>query len=133
VAPDALADGELLFGKFGCANCHTPALTTATSNVDAALSHVTIHPYSDFALHHMGSDLSDGIVQGSAAADQFRTTPLWGVGQRLFFLHDGRARELLAAIAAHVGAGSEANATIANFQLASPLEQQHVLDFLRSL
>ena len=35
----------------------------------------------------------------------FRTTPLWGIGQRLFFLHDGRTNDLLAAIAAHASAG----------------------------
>jgi len=62
---------------------------------------VTYHPYSDFALHHMGAGLVDGIQQGSAGPDEFRTAPLWGVGQRLFFLHDGRTSDLLAAILAH--------------------------------
>jgi CxxC motif-containing protein (DUF1111 family) len=38
----------------------------------------------------MGSNLADGIKQGAAGPDPFRTAPLWGVGQRLFFLHDGR-------------------------------------------
>ena len=61
----------------------------------AGMSNITYHPYSDFALHHMGSRLSDGINQGAAGPDQFRTAPLWGLGQRLFFLHDGRTSDLL--------------------------------------
>jgi CxxC motif-containing protein (DUF1111 family) len=69
------------------------------------MSNVTYHPYSDFALHHMGSNLADGIVQGVAGPDQFRTAPLWGVGQRLFFLHDGRVSDLLQAVQAHFTAG----------------------------
>ena len=67
----------------------------------AGMSNVTYHPYSDFALHHMGSRLSDGVNQGAAGPDQFRTAPLWGLGQRLFFLHDGRTSDLLQAIQAH--------------------------------
>jgi CxxC motif-containing protein (DUF1111 family) len=65
------------------------------------MSNVTYHPYSDFALHHMGANLADGISQGAAGPDQFRTAPLWGLGQRLFFLHDGRTTDLVAAIQAH--------------------------------
>ena len=61
------------------------------------MSNVTYHPYSDFALHHMGPRLADGISQGAAGPDQFRTAPLWGAGQRLFFLHDGRTSDLLQA------------------------------------
>lgn len=65
------------------------------------MSAVTYHPYSDFALHHMGSGLADGISQGGAGPDQFRTAPLWGLGQRLFFLHDGRTADLMQAIQLH--------------------------------
>ncbi|HEY2408058.1 MAG TPA: di-heme oxidoredictase family protein [Polyangiaceae bacterium] len=133
VSHASLLNGERQFSRMGCGNCHTPALTTATSNLDPALSGVTIHPFSDFALHHMGQDLADGVVQGGAGPDQFRTTPLWGLGQRLFFLHDGRTSDLLAAIVAHVSAGSEANAAVANFQLAAAGDRQDLLNFLRSL
>ncbi len=59
---------------------------------------MTYHPFSDFALHHVGSGLADGINQGAAGPDQFRTAPLWGLGQRLFFLHDGRTADVLQAI-----------------------------------
>jgi CxxC motif-containing protein (DUF1111 family) len=94
---------------------------------------VTYHPFSDFALHHMGSGLADGITQGLAGPDEFRTAPLWGAGQRLFFLHDGRTPDLLQAILAHASPGSEANAVIHNFQALRPSQKQDLLDFLRSL
>ena len=49
----------------------------------------------------MGKGLADGITQGSAGPDEFRTAPLWGVGQRVFFLHDGRTSDLVEAIHDH--------------------------------
>jgi CxxC motif-containing protein (DUF1111 family) len=131
--PSSLENGERQFRIIGCANCHTPLLTTSTSNLDPVLSAIPIHPFSDFAVHHMGSGLEDGIEQGRAGPDQFRTTPLWGVGQRLFFLHDGRTTDLVAAIAAHASPGSEANTVIANFQKATLGDAQDLVDFLRSL
>jgi CxxC motif-containing protein (DUF1111 family) len=133
VTQDSVDNGRTEFESIGCANCHTPTLTTATSNLDPALSKVSIHPFSDFALHHMGSGLADGIVQGAAGPDQFRTTPLWGVGQRLFFLHDGRTSDLVDAVQAHLSAGSEANVVITNFNVLSGTDQQDLVNFLRSL
>jgi CxxC motif-containing protein (DUF1111 family) len=100
-------NGASIFSSIGCALCHTTSLTTGKARY-AALSNVTYHPYSDFALHHMGSGLSDGIRQGNAGPDEFRTAPLWGAGQRLFFLHDGRTTDLQQAIRAHASSGSEA-------------------------
>jgi CxxC motif-containing protein (DUF1111 family) len=99
----------------------------------AGMSNITYHPFSDFALHHMGSRLSDGINQGAAGPDQFRTAPLWGVGQRLFFLHDGRTSDLLQTIQAHSSSGSEANNVIRRFNSLSRSQMQDVLNFLRSL
>ena len=96
-----------------------PNLQVALATLDHAttgaspytgMSNVTYHPYSDFAVHHMGSNLADGISQGAAGPDEFRTAPLWGLGQRLFFLHDGRTADLLAAIQAHFSPGSIASA-----------------------
>jgi CxxC motif-containing protein (DUF1111 family) len=85
----------------------------------------------------MGSGLADNVSQGSAAGDEFRTAPLWGVGQRIFFLHDGRATPanggLLRAIQDHQGRGSEANQVISNFNQLSPRDQQDLLNYLRSL
>jgi CxxC motif-containing protein (DUF1111 family) len=92
--------GANLFNGVGCALCHSPTLTTGKSKIDV-MSNIPYHPYSDFAIHHMGSGLADGINQGAAGPDQFRTAPLWGVGQRLLFLHDGRTSDLLQAIEAH--------------------------------
>jgi len=142
-------NGSNLFNSIGCALCHSTTLTTGPSRF-TGMGNATYHPYSDFALHHMGSVLADGVTQGAAGPDQFRTAPLWGVGQRLFFLHDGRTGDLLQAIQAHSdcngqgGRGpsdnartsncsSEANAVINNFNGLSPSQQQDVLNFLRSL
>jgi CxxC motif-containing protein (DUF1111 family) len=125
--------GRAEFANVGCANCHTPELTTSTSNLDAALSRVRVRPFSDFALHHMGAGLADGIVQGLAGPDQFRTTPLWGVGQRLFFLHDGRTSNIVDAIEEHSSTGSEANTVITNFNGMPLADEQAIVNFLRSL
>jgi CxxC motif-containing protein (DUF1111 family) len=151
-------NGQALFSQIGCNLCHSTLLTTGQS-IFPALSNTQFHPFSDFALHHMGSNLADGINQGGAGPDQFRTAPLWGVGQRLFFLHDGRTSDLLRAIEDHFSQGtncvggstgpaaastnnggggsqscaSEANQVINNFNRLRPSQQQDVLDFLRSL
>jgi CxxC motif-containing protein (DUF1111 family) len=81
----------------------------------------------------MGYGLADGITQGNADGQEFRSAPLWGIGQRLFFLHDGRTSDLLQAILAHASPQSEANAVINNFNLLPPQSKQDLLNFLRSL
>jgi CxxC motif-containing protein (DUF1111 family) len=87
----------------------------------------------------MGPGLADDILQGNAAGDEFRTAPLWGLGQRLFFLHDGRTTDLVQAIRAHKSAGdtrfgpSEANYVINYFNALSESAKQDLLNFLRSL
>jgi CxxC motif-containing protein (DUF1111 family) len=131
--------GRHVFNEIGCALCHTPQMKTAPVMNSAVLQDRPVHLFSDLLVHHMGGQLADDIIQGDAGPDEFRTTPLWGVGQRMFFLHDGRTADLLEAINAHAApadgryAASEANAVIGNFRnLAAPL-QQAVLDFLRSL
>jgi CxxC motif-containing protein (DUF1111 family) len=124
--------GQGLFGLIGCGMCHTPSLPTGTSSI-AALSNQQANLFSDLLVHHMGSTLADGISQGNAGGDEFRTAPLWGVGQRIFFLHDGRTNDLLAAIEAHASSGSEANTVINNFNALGPTGEQAILDFLRSL
>ena len=99
----------------------------------AALSNQTANLFSDLLMHHMDNGLADGITQGGAGPDEFRTAPLWGVGQRAFFLHNGRANNLVEAIRAHRSPGSEANRVIESFDKLSTQEQQEVIDFLRSL
>jgi CxxC motif-containing protein (DUF1111 family) len=68
-----------------------------------ALANQTANLFSDLLVHDMGA-LGDGISQGLAGPSEFRTAPLWGLGQRLFFLHDGRTSDLLQAIEAHANA-----------------------------
>lgn len=96
-------------------------------------SKVAFQPYSDFAVHQMGTGLADGVSQGTADGGEFRSAPLWGVGQRIFFLHDGRTKDLKAAIQQHASNGSEANSVIRNFNMLSVSDQQALLNFLRSL
>jgi CxxC motif-containing protein (DUF1111 family) len=129
----SVTQGSNLFVTIGCAQCHTPTLVTGTSAFGTAFSNQQIHPYSDFALHDMGSGLADQVSQGLAAGDEFRTAPLWGAGQRIFFLHDGRTTDLMEAIQAHGGPGSEATIVTGIFNLLSDSDQQAILNFLRSL
>jgi len=144
--------GQQLFGTgpenpgIGCFACHTPTMITPDQSETAALQGLTVHPFSDLLIHHMGKGLADDITQGAATGDMFRSTPLWGVGQRRFFLHDGRTDDLMKAIEAHHSRGqecedsrtpcygpSEANTTIERFRGLSPTDKQAILDFLRSL
>jgi CxxC motif-containing protein (DUF1111 family) len=132
--------GNALFASIGCSLCHTPTLTTgnamasgSATSPSVALSHRQANLFSDLLVHHMGTGLADGITQGAAGPDEFRTAPLWGVGQRVFFLHDGRTSNIIQAIRDHAGQGSEANQIIENFERLSTADQQDVINFLRSL
>ncbi len=141
-APDTQSsvNGRAVFLRVGCAHCHTPSFETgaaiasgASKVPSAALSHQPVNLYSDLLVHHMGKALADGVRQGGAGPDEFRTAPLWGVGQRVFFLHDGRTSDLARAIEAHRSKGSEANKVIEQYQRLSVPERQDVINFLRSL
>ena len=81
----------------------------------------------------MGTGLADGISQGAAGPMEFRRAPLWGLGQRLFFLHDGRSSNLLETIRAHSSTGSEANGVIDDFNALSTSQKPDMLNFLHSL
>ncbi len=74
-----------------------------------------------------------GSAQGQASPREFRTAPLWGLGQRIFFLHDGRTSDLSEAIQEHRSNGSEANRVVENYNRLSEREKQDILNFLRSL
>ena len=136
---NSIARGRAKFSEVGCALCHTPSLNTGPYVTVAALRNQTANLFSDLVLHQMGPRLADDIVQGAAAPDEFRTSPLWGLGKRIFFLHDGRTTDLLEAIQAHRSRGnsrfgpSEANAVIDRFNDLRGAEQQDILNFLRSL
>jgi CxxC motif-containing protein (DUF1111 family) len=129
----SIANGRALFSAIGCATCHTPSLTTQPSNLNPGLGSVAANLFSDIEVHHMGPTLADNVSQGGAGGDQFRTAPLWGVGQRIFFLHDGRTSNLLSAIAAHGDEAGEADVVEDNFQSLTASQKQDVLNFLRSL
>jgi CxxC motif-containing protein (DUF1111 family) len=125
-----------------CTACHTASLKTGNSEV-VGISNQQANLFSDLLVHNMGTGLADGVSQGEASGDEFRTAPLWGVGQRIFFLHDGRTSDLVAAIKAHKSSGSEANTVVDIFFGNAPADstgaritesqRQDVLNFLRSL
>ncbi len=129
----SIANGRALFNAVGCNVCHTPSLTTSPSRFTPSLGLATANLFSDLEVHHMGSGLNDNVSQGGAGGDEFRTAPLWGLGQRIFFLHDGRTKDLNVAIEAHDTSGSEAISVESNFDLLSTSQKQDVLNFLRSL
>jgi CxxC motif-containing protein (DUF1111 family) len=132
--PTAIANGRALFTAIGCASCHTPVVgRTQASSLTRSLSNAPVAAFSDLEIHHMGTELADNVSQGGAGGDQFRTAPLWGLSQRIFLLHDGRATNLLDAIAAHASSGSEATQVEENFSVLAPIQKQDLLDFLRSL
>lgn len=124
--------GQAAFMNAGCGACHIPQHTTGPA-ILAGLSKKTYAPYSDFQIHDMGKGLEDRIAQGEAGGREFRTAPLWGIGQRIFFLHDGRTSDLLQAILAHKSDDSEASKVIDNFNALSDAQQQDLLNFLRGL
>jgi CxxC motif-containing protein (DUF1111 family) len=134
----SITEGFNAFVNIGCAQCHTQQLRTGNATV-AAMRNQNARLFSDLAIHNMGPGLADDISQGEARGDEFRTAPLWGLGQRVFFLHDGRTNNLLTTIATHASNGnatyqaSEANTVIARFNALSATQKQNMLNFLRSL
>jgi hypothetical protein len=128
----SIANGRQKFSEIGCTLCHTPSFTTGNSTV-AALRNKPVNLFSDLLVHDMGVGLADGVSQGEAGPREFRTAPLWGLGQRIFFLHDGRTADLVRAIKEHSSSGSEANGVVSNFNDLSESRKQDLLNFLRSL
>jgi len=131
--PFNIQQGRAAFDRVGCALCHTPELAVSQSSSDAITKQGTARLFSDLLIHHMGEQLADGITQGLAGDDEFRSAPLWGVGQRTFFLHDGRTSNLYEAIQQHASPGSEANRVIAEYNRLPTYLQQNIIYFLRSL
>jgi CxxC motif-containing protein (DUF1111 family) len=128
----SINNGKQFFHQVGCTACHTPTFRTGHSTV-VALDNKDVNLYSDLAIHDMGTGLADGISQGQAKGTEFRSAPLWGLGQRLFFLHDGRTKDLVQAIREHRSPGSEANGVVRQFFRLRAKDQQDLLNFLRSL
>ena len=115
--PAAATRGDPLFNSVGCNVCHTRTFTTAAPGtlinggafaVPNALGNKIIHPFSDFALHDVGT--GDGIVQngGQSTANQIRTSALWGIRARNRFMHDGLTVNISEAIQRHAGQATAA-------------------------
>lgn len=140
--------GEQNFYKAKCHLCHVTTLHTKPRGSVLLngtrlpwLGSQTIHPYSDFLLHDMGSEimgvgLNDNYVSGLARGNEWRTTPLWGIGLQetvnghTYFLHDGRARNYVEAIMWHGGEG-EASKNL--FKKMSKEDRNALVAFLKSL
>jgi CxxC motif-containing protein (DUF1111 family) len=144
--PLGTSKGQTQFNAIGCNLCHQQSFNTPPSTnmgnqclTNVCANSVTANLFSDLLLHHMGSCLADGIVDNDAQGDEWRTAPLWGVGKRIFFMHDGRTTDIVKAIQLHSCAAnaqypaSEANAVIANFNALSVANQQTLINFLRNL
>jgi CxxC motif-containing protein (DUF1111 family) len=134
-APEVL-EGKGLFHQAGCQRCHTPQFTTAGDAAEPELANQAIRPYSDLLLHDMGEGLADHRAEFLATGREWRTPPLWGIGLteavngHTQFLHDGRARNLLEAIAWH---GGEAEASKQKVLTFSADQRAALLAFLNSL
>jgi len=133
------AKGAALFHRVGCAACHVPSLTTAPAGttvnggaftVPDALGGKTIHPYSDFLLHNVGT--GDGIVQngGQSTRNKLRTPALWGMRTRDRIMHDGEGLNRNESILRHDG---EANGVINNYINLSTTQKNQLIAFLNSL
>lgn len=140
--------GEQNFYKAKCHLCHVTTLHTKPRGSVLLngtrlpwLGSQTIHPYSDFLLHDMGSEimgvgLNDNYVSGLARGNEWRTTPLWGIGLQetvnghTYFLHDGCARNYVEAIMWHGGEG-EASKNL--FKKMSKEDRDALIAFLKSL
>jgi CxxC motif-containing protein (DUF1111 family) len=137
-----VAAGEALFSKIGCAVCHTPSITTARPGtkinggdftVPNSLGNKTIHPYSDYLLHDIGT--GDGIPvlplpEYAGTANQMRTAPLWGLRTRNRLMHDGLSMTKREAIQRHAG---QAAGVTQQYNALSETEKGQLLAFLNSL
>jgi len=128
--------GESLFKQANCTSCHTPTFKTKVNVAFKQLSNQTIHPYTDLLVHDMGDALADNRPDFKASGNEWRTAPLWGVGlfeivnYPGFYLHDGRARNLVEAIMWH---GGEAQGSVDKFKNMTSNERKAILKFLKSL
>jgi CxxC motif-containing protein (DUF1111 family) len=128
--------GKQIFKEAKCASCHNPDFTTAVNVSFPAASNQRIHPYTDLLLHDMGDSLKDGRPDFDATGNEWRTTPLWGLGLMATvnypatYLHDGRARSLIEAIMWH---GGEAQQSADYVKQLSKQDRDALMEFLKSL
>jgi CxxC motif-containing protein (DUF1111 family) len=135
VTNDAVIAGKKLFQNLNCTKCHKENFVTGLSDVNA-LANQTIHPYTDLLLHDMGAELADNRPDYLATGNEWRTTPLWGLGliktvnKHTYLLHDGRARNIQEAILWH---GGEADNAKNNFKKLTKKEREQLILYLESL
>jgi len=128
--------GQELFAKVGCDSCHKTNVKTGNREGLPALSNQTIHPYTDMLLHDMGPGLADNRPEYLANGQEWRTQPLWGIGytkevnDHTYFLHDGRARNLMEAVLWHGGEAEIAKQKVLKF---NQKEREALIAFLNSL
>lgn len=128
--------GKAQFHAANCQACHTPKFVTRRDAEQPELRFQLIWPYTDMLLHDMGDGLADGRPAGDANGQEWRTSPLWGIGLtetvngHTYFLHDGRARNLLEAILWH---GGEAEASKQAVVQMPPEDRNALIRFLESL
>lgn len=128
--------GRAHFYLLGCQQCHQPSYQTAKNYPVAELANQIIWPYTDLALHDMGKGLADNVIDHKASGQEWRTSPLWGIGlqgnvtNRTEFLHDGRARSISEAILWH---GGEAALAQQKFIQLTELQRKELLTFLQSI
>jgi CxxC motif-containing protein (DUF1111 family) len=123
--------GQQLFDEIQCSSCHTPMMKTSPM-APAPLNDREVWLYSDLLLHDMGAALADNAPEGLGLPTEWKTAPLWGVGQtEKPLLHDGRAgRDFAKAIDFH---GGEAEDAKRRFQNLSPADQAALIAFLKKL
>lgn len=128
--------GKQLFYESGCVACHVPKFVTHRLLDQPEQSFQLIWPYSDLLLHDMGDGLADYRPDGRATGWEWRTPPLWGIGLtetvsgHTYFLHDGRARNLLEAVLWHGGEAIGAREAVVGM---STEDRAALIAFLESL
>jgi CxxC motif-containing protein (DUF1111 family) len=128
--------GKELFYDIGCTGCHVPKYVTARLKDQPEQSFQLIWPYTDLLLHDMGPGLADNRPEGRATGSEWKTPPLWGVGLtqtvsgHSYFLHDGRARNLLEAILWHGGEAQAPRDAVVGLPKA---DRDALIAFLESL
>lgn len=127
---DTQAGGKI-FNAIGCNSCHVSAFEVVHNG-----RRQLIHPYTDLLLHDMGSGLADNRPEGVASGNEWRTAPLWGIGLtpvvsgHNYYLHDGRAANLLEAILWHGGEAKKARDAVVNL---NSKQRKQLLKFIKSI
>jgi CxxC motif-containing protein (DUF1111 family) len=129
----AVNAGATVFNQVGCNGCHvTTTFRTPNPAPNGVPGGFAFNPFSDFAVHDMGT-LGDGIGNDGdtvAVTRRMRTAPLWGIRFRNHLLHDGRTSDIATAIRAHAGQGAAAASA---FNLRNATDQHNLIQFVRSL